>query len=131
MKYVTFVLIGVLTFLIGIYLVGKPQEAKTLELKIPPQIERMIHPTKTIVVYDFWAVWCPPCRTFAPTFDAWKSKYSTSNITFKKVNIEEDQETAANFKISSIPTIIITVDGVETKRWTGAPKESDFVQFLK
>jgi thioredoxin len=86
---------------------------------------------KKIVVYDFWAPWCGPCRAFAPTFEKWKTKYSNDNISFVKVNTDEDKETAAKFKISALPTIIVTHDGVEVQRFMGAPKEEQIVNLLK
>lgn len=92
----------------------------------------MLKPTsKKIVIYDFWAPWCPPCRAFGPTFEAWKAKYSNESISFVKVNTDEDKETAAKFKISSLPTIIVTHDAVEVKRFVGAPKEQQVVDLLK
>lgn len=86
---------------------------------------------KKIVVYDFGAPWCPPCRSFEPIFENWKSKYEKDNVFFMKVNTEEDKELATKFKISSLPTVLITYDGVEVKRWVGPPKESEFVGYLK
>lgn len=58
-----------------------------------------------IVIVDFWASWCAPCRSFAPTFDAASEQHA--DIVFAKVNTEEQRELAAAFNIRSIPTLMV------------------------
>jgi len=58
-----------------------------------------------IVVMDFWAEWCGPCRQFAPIFEKVASEYP--DIVFGKINTEEEQELAGHFQIQSIPTVMI------------------------
>ncbi|WP_199264684.1 thioredoxin [Alcaligenes faecalis] len=57
------------------------------------------------LIIDFWAPWCGPCRQFAPVFDAAASKHA--DVTFAKVNTEEEQELAAGLRIRSIPTLMV------------------------
>ena len=58
-----------------------------------------------IVLVDFWAEWCGPCKMFAPIFEEISEKYP--DIVFGKVNTEEQQQLAAMFQIRSIPTLMI------------------------
>ena len=75
------------------------------------------------VLMDFWASWCGPCRMVSPIIDEISAE--RSDIKVCKVNVDEEQELAQTFGVSSIPTLVVMRDGKVTDTKIGAlPKKS-------
>lgn len=75
----------------------------TLEL-IKENFNATVESGKTVVI-DFWAPWCGPCRSFAPTFETVSEEFP--DVVFGKINTEVEQELGAAFNIRSIPTLMV------------------------
>jgi thioredoxin 1 len=74
------------------------------------------------VLVDFWAAWCGPCRVVAPVLEEIASERDDLRIV--KLNVDENQQTAANFEVLSIPTMILFKNGQVAKKIIGAyPKK--------
>ncbi len=71
-----------------------------------------------IVLVDFWATWCPPCRMFGPIFETASEKHE--GIVFGKVDTDAEQELAAELQITSIPTLMAFRDGIMVYNQAGA-----------
>jgi thioredoxin 1 len=75
-----------------------------------------------IVLVDFWAAWCGPCKAFAPVYERVSGKHD--DILFGKVDTEAEQELAIEFDIRSIPTIMAIRDGIVVFAQPGSLPES-------
>jgi thioredoxin 1 len=81
------------------------------------------------VIVDFWAPWCGPCRSFAPTYE--KVSEDHADVVFAKVNTEDEQEIAGHFQIRSIPTLMIFREKIIIYSEAGALPESAFRELVK
>jgi len=85
-------------------------------------LEDVIRPDN-MVVLDFWADWCEPCKSFGPTFE--KVSDDHPDVTFAKVDVEAEMELAQSFGVRSIPTVAVLRDRVVLFNQAGALPEGD------
>jgi len=81
-----------------------------------------------LVLVDFWADWCPPCKMFGPVFE--KASERHPDAVFGKIDTEAQPELAATFSISSIPTLMIIRDGIVLYAQPGALPEAALEQLI-
>ena len=81
------------------------------------------------VLVDFWAEWCGPCRMVAPTLDEIADE--NDRVQIAKVNVDNEQELAARYQVSSIPTFILFKGGEPADRMMGAMPKASFESFIE
>jgi len=82
------------------------------------------------VLVDFWAAWCGPCRKLGPVIDEISESYS-GKIKFAKVNIEDCMETAKNYSISGLPSLLVFKEGKAVERMAGLMPKSTIVSNIE
>ena len=97
----------------------------------PMNFKTEVLSAKTLVLVDFWAAWCAPCRAVAPVLDELAEKYK-GKFTVAKVNVDEVPDLAAQFGVLNIPTLIFFKAGEEVDRMVGSqPKSQLEAKILK
>ena len=72
-----------------------------------------------LVLIDFWATWCGPCRMQSPILDQLSEEYDESEVKIVKMDVDENPETPASFGIMSIPTLLLKKDGEVVEKAVG------------
>jgi thioredoxin 1 len=97
--------------------------ANTLEFSDDNFESEVLQSDKPVLV-DFWAEWCAPCRMLTPTIDELANEYA-DRLKVGKVNTDNSAETAAQFGISAIPTVILFRNGEPVKKFVGMKTKRD------
>ena len=81
-------------------------------------------------IVDFWAIWCGPCKMIAPVIDQVAEELE-EKIVVGKIDVDECRETAAEYGVMSIPTVIYFKNGVEVKRFVGVQTKDKLLEAAK
>ena len=92
--------------------------------------DREVLQAKGLVLVDCWAAWCGPCRMVAPTLDELADEWQ-GRAKIAKLNVDENQEIAYRYQVSSIPTYLLFKDGQLADRMFGAMPRQAFESFLQ
>lgn len=83
-----------------------------------------------MVLVDFWAPWCAPCRMVGPIVEEISEEYG-DKVLVAKVNVDNNQDLAAKYGVQSIPTILLFKDGKQVDSVIGARPKSDYDNLIK
>jgi len=84
---------------------------------------------KGVVLVDFWAEWCPPCRMQGPIVEKLAEQYA-GKVVIAKLDVDSNQASAGKFGVQSIPTLILFKDGKEAKKLIGLQTEAKLTEVL-
>lgn len=88
----------------------------------------VLHATQPVLV-DYWAAWCGPCKMIAPILEEISTEFA-GKVTVAKLNVDENQETAAKFGVRGIPTLMLFKNGEVVATKVGALSKSQLTEFL-
>lgn len=87
-----------------------------------------VEQSKGLMIVDFWAVWCGPCRLIAPIMEQLADEYAGKGVTVGKLDVDHNPSTAARFGVRSIPSILFFKDGKLVDTVVGAVPKPALVQ---
>ena len=91
--------------------------------------DNTVHNSDVPVLVDFWAPWCGPCKMIAPIIEEIAEEYS-EKAKICKLDTDEARDSAMEFGISAIPTIILFKDGQVQKKWVGLTSKKDLAEAI-
>lgn len=91
--------------------------------------EEKVIKAKGVVLIDFYAVWCGPCKLAGPVIDELAQDYK-DKVVIGKIDVDEIPQVAEKYNVMSVPTVIILKDGKEVERQVGFPGKEAYVQLI-
>jgi thioredoxin 1 len=130
----TLIITGIIiTFLVGLYIMARtrmkniPVVADNDDILTLTDKNFQYQTKNKLILVDFWASWCTPCRMMAPILNEVADEL-TGNSYVGKVNIEEYQSLAQKFEVRNIPTLILLKNGMEVNRFVGIKNKEFLLQ---
>jgi len=92
--------------------------------------QRVINaPSRTPIIVDFWAEWCPPCRALTPVLEK-IARQSGEEVSLAKIEVDDNMHLAGRYGLRGFPTVIVFIGGEEQGRFSGFKPESEVIDFL-
>ena len=129
------VILGVLVLFIGVIVLNYRRMKNLPDVKPSDRIKTLNNKNfkvitgKGLVLVDFWAAWCGPCKMLSPIINE-VAEEAGDSATIAKLNVDHNQEIAGRFKVRSIPTVILFKDGKEINRYVGDKPKKFWLQEL-
>lgn len=92
--------------------------------------EKEVLGSKEPIVVDFWASWCGPCKALAPVLEEADAELA-GNVKIAKINIDEEEELAAQFRVMSIPTLLLFKNGEAVNKLVGLSSKEEVLEFAR
>jgi thioredoxin 1 len=134
---ITFILIAAAAILFIAYMIynykkmqNLPSTPDNAKIKILNNKNFKSHSKSGIVLVDFWAPWCAPCKMMAPILNDLAGTVD-DNVTIAKVNVDEQQDLSRKYNIRSIPTLLMFKDGKVINSFTGVKTKSFLLKQVK
>jgi|SaaInlV_200m_DNA_2_1039689.scaffolds.fasta_scaffold25973_2 thioredoxin 1 len=134
---ITFILIAAAAILLIAYMIynykkmqNLPNTPDNAKIKILNNKNFKSHSKSGIVLVDFWAPWCAPCKMMAPILNDLAGTVD-DNVTIAKVNVDEQQDLSRKYNIRSIPTLLMFKDGKVINSFTGVKTKSFLLKQVK
>ena len=91
--------------------------------------EQQVVKENKLVVVDFWATWCGPCRAIGPVIDELANQYE-GKVVIGKINVDEESELARKYKVMSIPTVMLFKNGEVVDKVVGLRSKEDLEELI-
>ncbi len=101
-----------------------------MEIKITPENYEEVKNSDKLVVLDFWATWCGPCRVIGPFLSQLAEQYD-GQIVVGKCDVEECEDAAMEWGVRNVPTVVFLKNGQEVDRMVGAAPKAKFEEKIK
>ena len=101
-----------------------------MEIKITPENYEEVKNSDKLVVLDFWATWCGPCRVIGPFLAQLAEQYD-AQIVVGKCDVEECEDAAMEWGVRNVPTVVFLKNGQEVDRMVGAAPKAKFEEKIK
>ena len=93
--------------------------------------EEQVLKNENLVLCDFWAEWCGPCKQISPILEELSEELKENKVTIAKVNIDENPETPSKYGIMSIPTLLLFKEGKLISTQVGLQQKSDLISWIQ